>query len=265
MLVDYFFRESVLQPIPIPMAISDGILTQPPNPVQEDLTGCRISTSIIMQEDQSTVVVYNRDEKEPQQVVIDSLPYVDAVHEDYEQYALSLIEEEMKNMKPPKLKPLPPLKFKSDVLGNDYETLSKHPDRKFELSNRSQEPSEQTIEAWRKAVQDSRAEYEAERQRSVVLEIEKSEASVYQWKQYGTMLENLQKESSAHVDAGKAAVDKLNAERQQHQEKVGHTLHLLNSQWQGAMQKRFQLQVATRDLERQVESMKQSTEANGHD
>jgi hypothetical protein len=216
-----------------------------------------------MQEGQSQAVVIHEPENSTPKgpIVLDSLPYVDAVHEDYEQYALSLIEDEMKTLAAPKAQCLPSMKLHSKLLQNDYETLSKNPDNpeELQLSIRAKEPAENTVEEWRKAVKDARAEYEAERQRSAVLEIEKSEASTQQWKQFGTLLETLQKNAEQQVKEEENAVDVINAERQKHQEKVGHKLHLLASQWHSTTQKYFQLQLATRDLESQVESMRSQT------
>ena len=53
-------------------------------------------------------------------VVLDSLPYVEAVHEDYEEYALSLIEEEMKQLEPRPLKKLRPLHFRTPMMKAEY-------------------------------------------------------------------------------------------------------------------------------------------------
>jgi hypothetical protein len=69
--------------------------------------------------------------------------------------------------------------------------------------------------------------------------------------------------------AAKEAVDVINANRQINQEKVGHTLHLLTSQFHAAVQKRFQLLSALSNLEAAVRSNRSSqlpastNEANG--
>lgn len=205
------------------------------------------------------VVVYEDDGDDAAPAyVIDSLPYFDALHEDYEQYALALVEEEMQRMIPPKASRLPPQKFKSPLLQNDYKTLSEQPDPpELDLEHRAMEPPPgSAVEAWRQAVREAKAEYEAERQRSTVLEIEKSDASTYQWKHYGTMLETIHMDGQARMMAEKEAVDRINAERQLHQEKEGRTLHLLALQFQGAVQKRFQLQAAVNDLAQAVLSSK---------
>jgi hypothetical protein len=215
-----------------------------------------------MPEDTSLRVAGVSTKEQAPAVVLDSLPYVDEVHEDYEQYALALIEEEMKRIHPPKGKSLPPLKLHSEMLQNDYKNLSQNPDQipELDFDNRAKEPSESTVEAWRGAVKEARAEYEAERQRSTIMEIEKTEASTQQWKLYnGTLLESIQKKTLQEMEAQRDSVDRINAERQQQQEAVGQTLHLLNAQWHGAIQKRSQLQVAIQNLEQEVESLRQQT------
>lgn len=216
-----------------------------------------------MKEEQSQAIVVREEENSIQKasIVLDSLPYVDAVHEDYEQYALSMIEDEMKTFAPKKMSALPFTKLRSGLLQNDFVTLSQNSDSlvDLQLSIRAKEPSENTIKEWRKSVKDARAEYEAERQRNSVLEVEKSEASAQQWKQYGTMLEALQKNTQKQLIEEKNAVERINAGRQQHQEKAGHSIHLLGSKWHGTLKKHFQLQIATRDLETQVESLRSQT------
>jgi hypothetical protein len=218
-------------------------------------------------QEEGSLVVYEEDDNDTEKApfVIDSLPYVDVVHEDYEQYALSLVEEEMKTLKPPKVARLPPTNLKSKLLQNDYETLSKNPNQppELELSNRAKEPSKSTVEAWRQAVQEARAEYEGERERSVVLEIEKSDASTYQWKHYGTMLESIHKDGQTRMTTEKDAVDLINAERQKHQEKAGQSLYLLSSQFQGAVQKRFQLLAAVQNLKESLRTSNTTASENG--
>ena len=63
------------------------------------------------------------------------------------------------------------------------------------------------------------------------------------------MLESIHEDGQARMMAEKEAVDRINAERQLHQEKEGRKLHLLALQFQGAVQKRFQLLAAVNDLE----------------
>jgi hypothetical protein len=230
----------------------------------------------MQEEDSQAVVVYEDEEKETKlPFVLDSLPFIETLHEDYEEYALFLVDEEMKRMVPPKADRLAPMKFQSQLLQNDFETLSatssrnEVPPELVDLEVRATEPLEDTVDAWRQAVRAAKAEYEAERQRSVVLEIEKSDASTYQWKRYGSMLEAIHKDEQTAMMAAKEAVDVINANRQINQEKVGHTLHLLTSQFHAAVQKRFQLLSAISNLEAAVRSNRSSqlpastNEANG--
>ena len=39
--------------------------------------------------------------KQSNEIILDSLPYIDQIHPDYEAYALTLIEEEMEKIQPP--------------------------------------------------------------------------------------------------------------------------------------------------------------------
>lgn len=220
----------------------------------------------MQEEDSQAIVVYaNEDKDSDVPYVLDSLPFIETLHEDYEEYALFLVDEEMKRMVPPKVDRLPPLKFQSQLLQNDFETLSATSSRDevvspdlVDLEIRATEPLEDTVEAWRQAVRAAKAEYEAERQRSVVLEIEKSDASTYQWKRYGMMLEAIHKDEQTSMIAAKEAVDVINANRQINQEKVGQTLNLLTSQFHAAVQKRFQLLSAISNLEAAVRNTKSS-------
>jgi Breast carcinoma amplified sequence 2 (BCAS2) len=219
----------------------------------------------MQEEDSQAVVVYDNEDKETKvPYVIDSLPFIETLHEDYEEYALFLVDDEMKRMVPPKVDSLAPLKFRSQLLKHDFETLSANSSRNdlppelVDLEIRATEPLEDTVEAWRQAVRAARAEYETERQRSVVLEIEKSDASTYQWKRYGTMLEAIHKDEQTTMMAAKEAVDVINATRQINQEKVGHTLHLLTSQFHAAVHKRFQLLSAISNLEAAVRNTSSS-------
>ena len=88
-------------------------------------------------------------------------------------------------------------------------------------------------------------ESDAERQLSTVLEIEGSaEASTYQWKRYETMLDVVHTDEQVRMLVEKEAVDRINAERQVHQEKEGRKFGLVLA---------LQFQAVT-DLEQAVHS-----------
>lgn len=196
----------------------------------------------------------------PPRVLMDSLPYVDNSSEEYESYALSLIEEEMKTTKPSRKRVLQPINLRSEVLKDAYDSVSKSREKmKIELGIDTQvaEPSQNTAEAWRAAVRSARAAYESERIRSVILEIEKSDASTLQWKKYGAVLEIVKKTIEQKLADQKGRVDKTNFERQKHQEEVAKSLHVLNHQWHENVRKRRDILAATRDLEHEVETLRQ--------
>jgi hypothetical protein len=220
------------------------------------------------------VVVYD---KKRNSFVLDSLPYIDVLHEDYEEYALALIEAEMQNMVPPDVSRLTPVRWKSSLLQQDYRSLARDPkalelkdwnwDRAAEptvlsLVDNSTDKEKEQLEAWRKAVRQARIEYESELRRSMVLEIEQSVASVYQWKQYGTKLEQIQSKMIAKVTLEKSNVDRIHARRQKYQEQVAVDLQRLNSQFNHAVNKRVKLELAVENLKQKLESLKSDGDEN---
>lgn len=197
--------------------------------------------------------------------MMDSLPYVDAVHEDYEQYALALIEEEMKIIQPPKLPMIPDVKFRTKSMEQEYRRLVEADDGKptTESSIRVQleedtkliKPDEKCtdVETWRKAVQKAKAQYEAERIRSINIEIKKDDTIVSNlWKLFNTSLDTdlitLQKSLSQQ----KEIVEQINFQRNQEQQNDGKQLHILTMKYQQAIERKFHLQQAIKNLETEM-------------
>mmetsp|Transcript_653 Transcript_653/g.780 ORF Transcript_653/g.780 Transcript_653/m.780 type:complete len:234 (-) Transcript_653:205-906(-) len=229
--------------------------------------------------DGTEAVVVKHDDPTPKKIALDALPYIDYINEEYEKYAHVLIEEEMKKMKHShplvtKSLSLPPLNLSSEILRDAYQNITqkehinnKNKDvEKLIETNRASEPSQDTIETWKQAVQDAKTEYEAERQRSIVLEIEKSEASANQWKIYcNGLLDTLKENLEDQVEQGRDNVERINAGRQQHQEKIGHSLDILTTKYQGMMRKKFQLQRATLDLQAERDLLNEKISSNDDD
>jgi Breast carcinoma amplified sequence 2 (BCAS2) len=218
--------------------------------------------------DSVEVVVYNEQEKP---LILDSLPYIDALHEDYEEYALALVEAEMQNMVPPEVSRLTPVRWKSSLVQQDYRALIRDPnalelrdwnwDRAVEptiptTKNESMDIEREQLDAWRQAVRQARIEYESELRRSIVLEIEQSVASVFQWKQYGTKLEQIQSTMVAKVNMEKSKVDQIHARRQKHQEQVAVHLQRLSSEFNHAVHKRIKLEAAVEFMKQKLEILK---------
>jgi Breast carcinoma amplified sequence 2 (BCAS2) len=122
-------------------------------------------------------------------ITLDALPYVDAIHEDYEVYALALVEEEMAKISPSATTTckLPPLRA-SVLLQTEYEFVSKGEKTRsppLELNDVHPPPpsDNNTAEAWKESIHRARAAYESERLRGQVLELEEKYAPT-QWKRY---------------------------------------------------------------------------------
>lgn len=193
-------------------------------------------------------------------LVIDSLPYVDTIHEDYEEFALALIEEEMQTFEPPKIRKIAPIRYRSDLMRTELDSLINVPSRSKPLVNGSsiKSPSVQSIQEWKDAVSSARAKYEAERQRSMILEIEKSDVSAQQWKHYSSMvLEEIQGVTQTQLEKQKIRVDLTNTERQQLQQKAGYSLLNLTNQWQQLARKKFELEMATCELGTEVSGLRE--------
>lgn len=199
-------------------------------------------------------------EEATRDVVMDSLPYYDVVHEDYEQYALALIEEEMKNRSAPDLDSLPPIKFRTPLMEQEYQRLidtdGKALSTEWIITNMANPPGgddENDVEAWRTAVKQARSEYEAERAHSMALEARKDNGAAVLWKGFN---DNLDKELAAlrqAVSEQKERVEQINLYRSEEQQKVGKQLHILTDKYKNALGRRFQLQQALLALENEVE------------
>jgi hypothetical protein len=208
----------------------------------------------------------NNDGNDGQPVVLlDSLPYVETVHEDYEEYALALIEEEIKASVPRSLKKMPPLHFRTSMMQKEYETLIVKDDVEGTLIA-VQRPKEQllsfqpkkivkptTIEEWNdsNAIEQAKSQFESERIRSQVIEVEKEEG-VANWKDHITNLDELVSFWTKSLQKQAEIVEEINFQRQQSQEKqTGPELERLNQDYQQALYRRNQLEHTIEGLRRE--------------
>ena len=194
-------------------------------------------------------------------VVLDSLPYVDPVPpEDYEQYALALIEDEMKRQKPPSsavVKELAPLNFRTPLFQSEYEKVSQGKPLEPLVLPSSPPPVDVSDcndkDSLMEAVQQARIEYEKERIRAVTLQIEK-ETGVSQWKQWNDQVLNpLLQQNQAVLERQKLSVEQINARRQEQQQGIGKRLQVLETQYHDLVQKQFQLRQAIAGLEQELQ------------
>lgn len=197
-----------------------------------------------------------------QAIVLDALPYFDNVHEDYEAYALSLIEEEMKALSPPLLPNLAIPSSSSELRKHTMQELTVDRKRKiadYVTPSRSKLPSSKAANDWRLAVSHARSEHEAERIRSLVLEAEKS-ASGPQWQLWLEQMNTLEQDYSQRLDHQRSKVDDMNSVRQkQQQNETGQDLRILTTKWQERMHTKRQLVIANKELQAQVDALKQQT------
>eukprot|EP00531_Pseudo-nitzschia_arenysensis_P013281 CAMPEP_0116121742 /NCGR_PEP_ID=MMETSP0329-20121206/3856_1 /TAXON_ID=697910 /ORGANISM="Pseudo-nitzschia arenysensis, Strain B593" /LENGTH=197 /DNA_ID=CAMNT_0003615569 /DNA_START=45 /DNA_END=635 /DNA_ORIENTATION=+ len=184
-------------------------------------------------------------------VILDSLPYVETVHEDYEEYALALIEEEMKAIAPRPLKKMSPLNFRTPTMQTEYNALVVQDGENSHVRPRPKEqlqmfqPTKITKpKEWKDddALSRIKSRYEAERIRGLVLQVEKDEG-VASWKDYTASLD----ESAAHwtklVQQEVEAVEEINFRRQQAQtQQVGPELDRLTQEYQKTLYRRNQLE-----------------------
>mmetsp|Transcript_17166 Transcript_17166/g.35414 ORF Transcript_17166/g.35414 Transcript_17166/m.35414 type:complete len:229 (+) Transcript_17166:52-738(+) len=209
-------------------------------------------------------------------VILDSLPYVETVHEDYEEYALALIEEEMKAIAPRPLKKMAPLNFRTPTMQTEYNTLvvedgenshvQPRPKEQLQLlqptkTTKPKEWKDDNDQASADALSRIKSRYEAERIRALVLEVEK-EDGVASWKDYTASLDESAAFWTKLVQQEVEAVEEINFRRQQAQtQQVGPELDRLDQEYQKALYRRNQLEHAIEGLRRKNETTSGSDES----
>ena len=205
---------------------------------------------------------------------MDSLPYVDAVQDDYEQYALSLIEDEMKAAinKPRQsrdgsnLEELPTINFRTPAMEHEYQTRfmaatgnsdngedSHTAAKALQIRTKIDPPEGENVQAWRDAVLQARVGYESERARSMALEVKKDAGAALLWKGFNGSLDQDAAAMQSALASQRQTVEQINLQRSEDQQKAGRQLHILTTQYQTALERRFQLQQATATLEQEIQ------------
>ena len=105
------------------------------------------------------------------------------------------------------------------------------------------------MEEWKACIGKARAAYEAERLRSIVLELEGTFAPD-QWKDYTSrILQTLEQQEASLYSNQQSMIEEIHAQRQEEQMQASKTLQQLNQKWHDLIQKRHYLQMATLELE----------------
>lgn len=193
-------------------------------------------------------------------VILDALPYIDPVHEEYEQYALALIEEEMKAHPATAVKKVKAVNCRTEVMSKEYQEQSASGgslERPALHNNNSsavsapQGAAAKDPDAWKQAVQEARIAYESERIRSVLLELEKGGvgSSLQNWKAYNELLAKSQELFQQALETQQRSVEDLNHGRQKNQQESGRQLEVLTRKYQELLHKLFQLKRAVAEME----------------
>ena len=206
--------------------------------------------------------------------LLDALPYIDPVNEDYEQYALALIEAEMQQQQ------------STNRAGSADQSV---PDRHVHHSQLFQEAVQQlcsdgdddtaqittsvladhhratfptapassdSVETWAVAVQHAQIAYESQRLRALQLQVPQDNGEAL-WRRYtDTVLQPQYQAAQVEFTAQQEAVERINAARLQHQtETLGRPLHVWTVLYEELMVKQRQLQQAIAQLEAEEASV----------
>lgn len=229
-------------------------------------------------------------------VVLDALPYIDQVHEEYEQYATSLIEQEMKKASSSssssssskrKLPTLAPIHFRTPFMKDQYERLEKKGQQGL-LSSLSAattfaeastidlspplEEENSSVQAWQDAVKRVKIGYERERIRAVLLELEKGSGgdehgggkigigigiAALEWKMHNTLLEQTESYYQGLSQMQQEVVEGINLQRHEEQQKQGQELMRVTAQYDEGQLKLVQLRKAVFAMEQEVQQLEQ--------
>ncbi|GAX13334.1 pre-mRNA-splicing factor SPF27 [Fistulifera solaris] len=187
-----------------------------------------------------------------QSSLIDSLPYVDELNQQYEQYALSLIEEEMQRMAAPRGEHVPKLTCRTPMMQKEWEKRVAGKTETFIAPSVKRPSSKASLEEWKEAVKRARIAYEAERIRSICLEVDKDPMAGNKWKLHNEKLGKLVQAQKDILAEQQKKVQDINQRRQQSQTKSGQQLKVLEIQYQELVAKQQNLKSAIAQLESEL-------------
>jgi flagellar biosynthesis chaperone FliJ len=186
----------------------------------------------------------------------DALPYVDATHQDYDEYAAYLLEEEMKETPPRTAEPLAAIRYRSPLMEGEYQRVTAAkasteppmPDTTVVPA-----PTADTLEAWEAAVQRAKIAHEKERIRGTVIDIcREGSTSAEQWRSMNAQLEALQASLATALQAQTAAVEAIHLARKSYQEQTQQELHVLTAHFGNLVLKTQQLKHAIALLKKEL-------------
>lgn len=204
---------------------------------------------------------------------VDSLPYIDYLDQDYEAYALSLVEEEMKTSNPssthlahlkdlgekPIFRNAPASKIEYEsLLSREGQSFPASKQMDFHLLDNIEEPVGPLVNdehAWKESLRCAKIELERAMRINTNLEIQQAFEGG-QWRLYNASLEMFAKELSQELQLQKRQVDEINAKRAEIQEAIAPKLQNLNRKWGDLAVENLKLATATSTLDAEVKDLK---------
>lgn len=214
----------------------------------------------------------------PATVIIDSLPYIDYLHPDYEAYALSLVEHEMQKDDPTRTRLHEkcsqfqlPNDNNNSTNGNFLRNAPISLQEYKQLESRNGEPrttDTSTIlfhttisepqgalsndeNAWNESTKALKTEIEKQRHVNINLQLQQIFESG-QWRMYNASLEQFSIKYQSIVANNKRKIDEINAIRASKQQGISDRLNQDNMKWADLVRKNCKLVLATDALEREV-------------
>jgi len=196
-------------------------------------------------------------------VIVDSLPYIDYLHPDYEAYALSLIEHEMKKDDTTKIhykcnqhelsSSTNSIFLKNAPISqNEYKQLESNNGERLQDTTTFQKkiPESKTVlnPELKESAKILKIEIEKLRHDNINLQLQQIFESG-QWRLYNTTLEEFSNRYQSIVDDKKRKIDDINAIRSSKQEAVYERLNKGHMMWADLVFKHCKLVVATNTLE----------------
>lgn len=222
-------------------------------------------------------------------LLLDSLPYIDSFPEEYESYALTLIEEEMKSMGEPATPYLPtspivttsepPRLLKGPLSRVEYARLVERggqprpASESFGLNtNRNSkrlgagtlaplQPPDQSLwndeHAWKKSLRSAKIEFERQRLRQLNLELQQY-YEPDQWRLYISQLSKQEERMNQLADQQQLLVDAINLERKDLQEGNANKFIRLSQQLNELNERNHRLHLAIAELDQEVKPLQQN-------
>jgi len=205
-----------------------------------------------------------------QDVLIDSLPYIDEYTPEMEREVITLIEEEMKSFTPGNyLSHLADdnLSFSSPLLQKEWNRMCHESAQGADpqafppiditryASPRPPPHLQKTNTAWQQALDNANAQLEHLKNRADNLELTLHYGS-NAWKVYNEKIEDYRKRLQQHADHLAEQINNVNTARKNKQTQHKSSFEQLEAEWLELVKKNIEIEIACSQLETDVEALK---------